>query len=63
GKAGLERSKLIAIHPGVEVEAVTVAGKGAWYRVKISNLSDRNEAERLLREFKARNYDPMLVKQ
>ena len=62
-KARLVRSKLMKTYPGVEIEAVQVAGKGTWYRVKISNIKDLGEAERYQRELKSYSYDPMIVKQ
>jgi len=62
-KARLVRSKLMKTYPGVEIEAVQVAGKGTWYRVKICNIKDRGEAERYQRELKSYSYDPMIVKQ
>ena len=63
-KARLVRSKLMKSYPGVEIEAVQVAGKGTWYRVKISNIEDRREAERYQREItKAHKYEPMIIKQ
>ncbi len=45
-KARLERSKLIKDFPGVEIEPVQVAGKGTWYRVKITDIANRDLAER-----------------
>ncbi len=63
-KARLVRSKLIKIYQGVEIDAVQVAGKGTWYRVKISNIEDRGVAERYQRELiKTHNYKPLIVKQ
>lgn len=62
-KARLVRSKLMKTYPGIDIEAVQVAGKGTWYRVKISNIKDRGEAERYQRELKAYNYDPLIIKQ
>ncbi len=63
-KARLVRSKLMKTYPGVEIEAVQVAGKGTWYRVKIINIKDLGEAERYQRELiKAHKYKPMIVKQ
>ncbi len=63
-KARLVRSNLMKSYPGVEIEAVQVAGKGTWYRVKISNIEDRGEAERYQREItKAHKYNPLIVKQ
>ncbi len=63
-KARLVRSKLIKSYPKVEIEAVQVAGKGTWYRVKISNINDRAMAERYRRELiEVHNYKPLIVKQ
>ena len=63
-KARLVRSKLMKSYSGVEIEAVQVAGKGTWYRVKISNIKDREKAERYQREIiKAHKYEPMIIKQ
>ncbi|MCD6292341.1 MAG: SPOR domain-containing protein [Deltaproteobacteria bacterium] len=63
-KARLERGKLIKAFPEVDIEAVQVAGKGTWYRVKISNIKDRGEAERyqqeLIRDYR---YKPIIIKQ
>ena len=62
-KARLVRSELMKTYSGIEIEAVQVAGKGTWYRVKISNIEDRGVAERYQRELKAYKYDPLIVKQ
>jgi hypothetical protein len=63
-KARLVRSKLIKTYSEVEIEAVQVAGKGTWYRVKISNIKDRGMAERYQRELiEVHNYKPLIVKQ
>ena len=63
-KARLVRSKLMKIYSGIEIEAVQVAGKGTWYRVKISNIKDREVAERYQRELtEVHNYHPLVVKQ
>ncbi len=63
-KARLVRSKLMKNYSGVEIEAVQVAGKGTWYRVKISNIGDRGVAERYQRELiETHNYKPLIVKQ
>ncbi|MBN2809895.1 MAG: SPOR domain-containing protein [Deltaproteobacteria bacterium] len=63
-KARLVRSELIKTYPGVDVEAVQVAGKGTWYRVKICNIGDRALAERYQRELsEVHNYKPLLIRQ
>ena len=63
-KARLVRSQLMKSYPGVEIEPVKVAGKGTWYRVKISNIKDRVRAERYQREItKAHKFEPMIIKQ
>ncbi len=63
-KARLVRSKLMKTYSEVDVEAVQVAGKGTWYRVKISNIKDRGLAERYQRELvEAHHYKPIIVKQ
>ncbi|MCK5540032.1 MAG: SPOR domain-containing protein [Deltaproteobacteria bacterium] len=63
-KARLVRSKLMKSYPGVEIEAVQVAGKGTWYRVKISNIKDLEKAERYQQEItKAHKYEPLIIKQ
>ena len=62
-KARLVRSQLMKTYPGIEIEEVQVAGKGTWYRVKISNIKDREVAERYQRELtKAHKYQPLIVK-
>lgn len=63
-KARLVRSQLMKTYQRVEIEAVQVAGKGTWYRVKISNIEDRGVAERYQRELiETHNYKPLIVKQ
>ncbi len=63
-KARLVRSQLMKTYSGVEIEAVQVAGKGTWYRVKIGNINDRGVAERYQRELiETHNYQPLIVKQ
>ena len=63
-KARLVRSKLMQTYSGVEIEEVQVAGKGTWYRVKISNINDRSMAERYQQELiEGHNYNPLIVKQ
>ena len=63
-KARLERSKLIKDFPGVKIEPVQVAGKGTWYRIKISDIKDRDTAERYQQELSHKyHYKPLLRQQ
>ena len=63
-KARLERSKLMKDFPGVEIEPVQVAGKGTWYRIKISDIKERAVAERYQRELSQKyHYKPLLCQQ
>jgi len=60
-KARLERSKLIKDFPGVKIEPVQVAGKGTWYRVKISDIENRELAERYCQELSQKyHYKPIV---
>jgi cell division protein FtsN len=60
-KARLERSKLIKDFPGVKIEPVQVAGKGTWYRVKISDIENRELAERYRQELSQKyHYKPIV---
>ena len=62
-KARLERSRLLKKYPGIEIEPVKVAGKGTWYRVKISNIKNRDLAERYRRDLAATGkYKPIIIK-
>jgi cell division septation protein DedD len=62
-KARLERSRLLKHYPSVEIEAVQVAGKGTWYRVKIGPIKDRKVAERYQRELKETGkYKPLIIR-
>ena len=62
-KARLERSRLLKYYSAVEIEAVQVAGKGTWYRVKIGPLKDRKVAERYQRELKETGkYNPLIIR-
>lgn len=63
-KARLERSRLIKDFPGVKIEPVQVAGKGTWYRIKISDIKDRDTAERYQQELSRKyHYKPLLRQQ
>ena len=63
-KARLERVKLMKDYPGVEIEPVQVAGKGTWYRVKISDIKDRQVAERYQHELSRKyHYKPLIHQQ
>ena len=63
-KARLVRSKLMKTYSGVEIEAVQVAGKGTWYRVKIGNINDLGVAQRYQQELiEVHKYKPLIVKQ
>ncbi len=60
-KARLERSKLIKNFPGVKIESVQVAGKGTWYRVKISDIENRELAEQYRQELSQKyHYKPII---
>jgi len=62
-KARLERSRLLEHYSPVEIEAVQVAGKGTWYRVKIGPLKDRRVAERYQRELRETGkYNPLIIR-
>lgn len=60
-KARLERVKLMKDFPGVKIEPVQVAGKGTWYRVKISDIENRELAERYRLELSQKyHYKPIV---